>query len=141
MKQKINTSKITRKRASLPILSSQSPTNHRQKVSQPNRSHVFNRFLYDNYHKIPTERTNYSERRKQTRLSQHQKNIEIVFCQNKLPDFVDKTNQKIEQIYKKQQEILHNDNKKYISTHLIREKPISIKKTQKTNLATCLKEF
>jgi hypothetical protein len=36
--------------------------------------------MYDNYQKIPTERTNYSERRKQTRLSQHQKNIEIVFC-------------------------------------------------------------
>ena len=68
------------------------------------RSFVFNKFNYDNYRQFPIPKTLNSMPGKQTKFkSSSQKNIEIVYCENKFPDFVSKTNEKIEDIYKKEQ--------------------------------------
>jgi hypothetical protein len=60
------------------------------------RSFVFNRFHYDNYRQFPIPKTRNSMLSKKQRQSNGEyRNIEVVFCENKLPDFVQKTNQKI----------------------------------------------
>ena len=61
------------------------------------RAFVFNRFGYDSYKQFPIPKTLNSMPSKKVRHSNpNHKNIEIIFCENKLPDFVHKTNQKIE---------------------------------------------
>ena len=68
------------------------------------RSFVFNRFSYDNYKEFPIPKTLKSMPGKSTKFrSASQKNIEVVYCENKYPDFIQKTNDKIEDIYKKEQ--------------------------------------
>ena len=66
------------------------------------RSFVFNKFNYDNYKEFPIPKTLNSMPGKKGKFkSSSQKNIEIVYCENKFPDFIQKTNDKIEDIYKK----------------------------------------
>ena len=66
------------------------------------RTFVFNKFNYDNYKQFPIPKTLNSMPSKKTKLkNSNHKNIEIVFCENKFPDFVKKTNEKVEDIYKK----------------------------------------
>lgn len=48
------------------------------------RSHVFNRFQYDNYQKLPPGKTANFHQFRKLREAKH-KNIEMVFCENKFP--------------------------------------------------------
>ena len=77
--------------------------------------------------------------------SSSQKNIEIVYCENKFPDFVSKTNEKIEDIYKKEQLKEKNYHKNLLKTSVKFNKMIDRvtipKRVQKTSLASCLKEY
>jgi hypothetical protein len=53
---------------------------------------------------------------------------------------VGRTNQKIEDIFKKEQLQAHEDNRRFIATHATKEK-IATRRPAKTSLAVCLKEF
>lgn len=53
---------------------------------------------------------------------------------------MEKTNEKIEDIFKKEQVLAHEENKKFIATHAHKDKT-PMRKYQKTTLAVCLKEF
>lgn len=77
------------------------------------RSHVFNRFQYDNYQQIPMEKAKKSMPAK--RLNSNNKNIEVVFCESKFPEFVEKTNEKIENIFKKEQVQAYESTRKFIA--------------------------
>jgi hypothetical protein len=59
------------------------------------RSHVFNRFQYDNYQSLPPEKIGSSLNARKKRVQSKHKNIETVFCENKFPEFVNKSNEKI----------------------------------------------
>jgi len=66
------------------------------------RTFVFNKFNYDNYRQFPIPKNMRSMPSKKVKVNNNNnKNIEVVFCENKYPDFIQKTNQKIEDIYQK----------------------------------------
>ena len=52
------------------------------------RDFVFNKFHYDNYRDFIIPKTRNSMPSKRSKPNPSHKNIEIVFCENKLPDFV-----------------------------------------------------
>lgn len=110
------------------------------------RSFVFNKFNYDNYKEFPIPKTLNSMPGKKGKFkSSSQKNIEIVYCENKFPDFIQKTNDKIEDIYKKQQLKDQDYHKSLLKTSVKYNKMIDRvtipKRVQKTSLANCLKEY
>jgi hypothetical protein len=103
------------------------------------RSHIFNRFHYDNYQQLPAEKPGRSIKPKPSRSNQ--KNIEVVFCESKFPEFVERTNHKIEGIFRREQLQAHEESRKFIAAHATKDKLLPSRRPHRTTLALCLKEF
>ena len=72
------------------------------------QSQMFDRFTYNDHKDLKVRSTRKSVPSRKKPDTHSTKNIEVIFCENKFPSFVQKTNTKIEEIYKKEQVLEKN---------------------------------